>query len=111
MPNPDSKLNIKFNIQLDLETDEQLIALADFLHIKKSQCIRHLIRAGFQMHIQQIPTCASCEACRAPHTFTYVNQPAPASPPRGQPDYDKIIPLDGDAEDPPGVDPKVAYRG
>lgn len=81
MPNPNSKLNIKFNIQLDAETDEQLIALAEFLHLKKSQLIRLLIRAGFQMHIQQIPTCASCEACRAPHTFTYITQPAPASAP------------------------------
>lgn len=111
MPNPDSKLNIKFNIQLDAETDEQLIGLADFLHIKKSQCIRHLIRAGFQMHVQQIPTCASCEACRAPHTFTYVNQPAPASPPRGPLTNLELADADGDPDGPPGADPKVAYRG
>ncbi len=106
MPNPDSKLNIKFNIQLDLETDEQLIALAEFLHIKKSQCIRHLIRAGFQMHIQQVPTCASCEACRAPHTFTYVNAPAPASPPH-QPLSNKELSIAADPVDnPPGADPQ-----
>lgn len=106
MPNPDSKLNIKFNIQLDAETDEQLIGLADFLHIKKSQLIRHLIRAGFQMHVQQIPTCASCEACRAPHTFTYVNQPAPASPPRGPLTNLEMAHADGDPHAPDGLHPK-----
>lgn len=111
MPNPDSKLNIKFNIQLDLETDEQLIALADFLHIKKSQCIRHLIRAGFQMHIQQIPTCASCEACRAPHTFAYSPQTTETPRPPSQTQSHIKVLQDVEKEDSPGVNPKIAYRG
>ena len=79
MPNPNAVLTVNFNMKLDSDTDEKLIALAVDRHQPKSATVRDLIRAAYQMTAKLIPTCANGTACRCPHAHVY--SPPLAPPP------------------------------
>lgn len=71
MANPNKKLHINFNVLLDDDTDNQLIAIAKETRRKKADVVREAIRWWFAMKFQRKPICADGQDCRCPHAHIY----------------------------------------
>lgn len=58
-----------FNVLLTADEYRKLQMLADSHMISKSVVLRRLISIGFGMKIDQVPQCATGEACKVPQMF------------------------------------------
>ena len=81
MPNPNAVLTINFNMKIDEDTDNMLIAVARALRMSKAAVLRRLIRGTYAMSFDRVPTCADDTPCRCPHAHVASpHLPTPAPP-------------------------------